>query len=105
VEGVHALHGLALRLVCPKEVSHVDPADHQHAVLLHHLAPDIGRKGSLAGLDSARLQRATEGAGESAAGRGHDVVERGRDLTLGLDPIVLLDGTMHTELDRAFVGR
>jgi hypothetical protein len=55
----------------------MDLLDYEHLVLEVHLAFGIRRKLSLACIDPARLQRATQGAGESTGGGGDDVVERG----------------------------
>ena len=63
----------------------MDSPDDENAVVLADLATNVPDEAPVARPDPARLQRASEGAGESPAGGGHDVVERGRDLTLGLD--------------------
>jgi hypothetical protein len=36
--------------------------DNEHAVILLHLADDVGGEAAIAGIDFARLQRASEGA-------------------------------------------
>jgi hypothetical protein len=102
---MHALHGVAVLLARPEVVRDVDAANDEHAVVLADLAPYVRAEVSLAGLDPARLQRASEGSGQSAACRGHHVVERGGDLPVRIGPVVLLDGAVYTELHGSFVGR
>ena len=55
-----------------------NPLDDEHAIL--HLDVPFGRRRQVAlpSFDPARLQRATQGAGQSTGRRRHDVVERGR---------------------------
>ena len=53
----------------------VDALDDEHLVLDDHGAFGLGAQLPLARVDPARLQRATQGAGESTCGRGDDVVE------------------------------
>jgi hypothetical protein len=65
-------------------IGDVDAADDQDIVLELDLARDLGGEAAVAGVDLARLQRASEGAGQSAAGGGHHVVESGR---VGLDDL------------------
>ena len=87
-------------------VRDVDSPDDDHAViLLLHLAPDVAREVPLARLDPARLQRASEGTGQSAAGGGHDVVQRRGDLSFRLHAVVLRDGPVNPELDGSVVRR
>jgi hypothetical protein len=61
-----------------ERVSHPDLFDHQDLVLQVDLAIGLRRELPLAGVDPARLQRATQGAGESTGCRRDHVVERGR---------------------------
>ena len=60
-----------------KPVLHADALDDQHAVLHLHVAFTLRREPALTGVDPARLQRATQGPGQSTGGRGHHVIERG----------------------------
>src|SRR5216684_1544289 len=79
VERMRSLRRLALVLGAAGEViANVDALDHQHLVLDDHDTLGIGGQLSLAGVDPARLQRASKGTGESTGRRGDDVVERGR---------------------------
>jgi hypothetical protein len=78
MEGMRALGHLALVIGAPGEViAHVDALDHEHLLLQHDDAFGIRAEPTLAGVDPARLQRATQGPGESTGGRGHHVVESG----------------------------
>jgi len=73
---VSAQRGLALVFRTTIEsISDPDPFDHQHAAF--HLDVTLGLRGqiALAGVDLARLQRATKGPGQSTGRRGDDVVE------------------------------
>jgi hypothetical protein len=62
VESVHALDG-------GEVIGDVDAADDQDVVFELDLTPDVGREAAVAGVDVARLQRTSEGAGQSAAAR------------------------------------
>lgn len=53
-----------------------DALDHEDLVLDNHIALRLGAEPALAGVDPARLQRATQGAGQSTGGGCDDVVER-----------------------------
>jgi hypothetical protein len=90
-----------------KQVLDVNPLDHEHAVLELDLAGRLSDQSALIRANLTRLQRASEGAGESAARGGDDVVERGRVLTAGrrVDPVVLGDRTVKTEADRFRLAR
>jgi hypothetical protein len=107
VERVSALGGLALTGLEFQVVADPDPLDHQDAVLDLHLAPGLGVEPPLAGRDLARLQRAPEGAGESAGGGRDHVVERGRvGLVLAhVDAVVAGHRAVDAEQDRARLGR
>ncbi len=61
-----------------ESVANVDAFDHQHAVLEFDLAGRVALESAFASRDVTRLQRASEGAGQSAGGGGDDVVERRR---------------------------
>jgi hypothetical protein len=60
----------------------VDAFDHQYAVLEFDFAGGLALESAFASRDVTRLQRASEGAGQSARGGGDDVVERGRTFRL-----------------------
>lgn len=55
-----------------------DPLDHKHVVLGLDLADSLDLEPLALDVDLTRFQRAGKRAGQSAAGRRHDVVERGR---------------------------
>src|SRR5260370_19236646 len=65
-----------------ESVANVDAFDHQHAVLEFDLAGRVALESAFASRDVTRLQRASEGAGQSAGGGRDDVVERSRTLRL-----------------------
>ncbi len=93
VEGMHPL-GLLPALFGDREpVAHVDALDDQHAVLGLDLADGLNVVAVRIDFDLTRLQRAGEGAGQSAPGRRDHVVERRgvRRVLLGPDAIVLGD--------------
>lgn len=89
-------------------VRRVDALDHDHAVVLGlDLAGDLTEQVALTGWDLTRLQRASKGAGQSAAGGGDDVVERRRALGLGSgrNAVVLGDAGVDTEHHGLRLGR
>ncbi len=55
------LNRFALLLSRLESVRHMDPANHEHAVVLADLTLNVGGEVSFTGFDSARLQRASEG--------------------------------------------
>ena len=59
-------------------VTDPDPLDHENLLFDQDVTFGVGCQPAAAGVDSARLQRAPEGAAESTGGGGHDIVERGR---------------------------
>src|SRR5260370_1490549 len=78
MERMRSLRRLALVLRAAGEViSNMDALDHQPLVLDEHDTLGIGGQLALAGVDPARLQRATKGAGESTGRCGDNVVKRG----------------------------
>lgn len=88
-------------------IAHPDPLDHQHPVLHLDVAFGVRLQLPLPGVDPARLQRATQGAGQSAGGGGNHVVERGGP---GLNPlrqpaVVLADGAVGAKRNRLGLGR
>ena len=58
-------------------VANHDALDHEHPVSVEDLAGRIHLVPVPLDFDLTRFQRACEGARQSAAGRGYDVVERG----------------------------
>jgi len=76
MEAVHSFGRLALRCVEPQMVADMDALHDQHIPFLLDLSPRLGDQFSLAGRNSARFQRAPESSGQSAGGRGHQVIER-----------------------------
>ena len=73
--------------------------DHKNLVLELDLARYLGGQPAAGCIYLARLQRAPEGSGQSAAGRRDHIVERrrvGREV-LGVDAVVIGDRRMHAE--------
>ncbi len=101
---VNALDGLAMIARGAQLVRHADSLEHQDAVVQFHLADDLAGQTSLARIDMTRLQRASEGAEQSATRGGDHVVDRRgvRPGDRGIDAIVLGDGAVHTERHRFF---
>jgi hypothetical protein len=79
----------------------VDPLHDENTVLVFDLARGLADQSSVARIDVTRLQRAPEGAGESAGRGGDEIVERGRPLGLAAsrDSVVIGDLVVHAELD------
>lgn len=75
VKPMHPLGGGTLRGRGGEVIGDVNSPDDEDIVLQLDLTPDLGGKAPVARVDVARLQRASEGAGQSAAGGGHHVVE------------------------------
>ncbi len=84
-----------------------DTANHQNFALKLNLSPHLAGKFSVRGIYLARFQRAPEGSGQSAAGRGHDIVEgrRARRTGAGRNLVVFGDFRVHAEDDRVLFGR
>ena len=103
---MHPLSLLSSFLGDREPIAHVDAFDEQHAVLCLDLANGLHLVALGIDLDLTRLQRAGEGASQSAAGGGHYVVEcRGvRWVLLGPHAVVLGHLGVHTEHDWRFLG-
>ena len=105
--GVRALGGLTLLVRAARQgVVHADALDDEDTVF--HLDVTFGRRHQLAAahLDSARLQRATQGAGESTGGgRDHVVESGGVRLKPGRCLIVRRHLVVHPEEDWLGLGR
>src|SRR5918996_6154046 len=77
VEGAGDLFAVGVGVEREREAD-VDSSDHQHAVLGLDLADRLCGQSSFSGGNLTRLQRASEGAGQSPGGGSDYVVERGR---------------------------
>ena len=77
VEAVDALGSFALFGRQLQVIGDVNPPDHQHIIFFFHFS--FYRSGQIAfpGRNFARFQRATKGAGQSAAGGSNHVVDGG----------------------------
>ena len=99
---MHALDRL-LVFLCRGEVQRdMNALDDENPVFVFHFADDFGGELAAGRIDLARLQRASKGAEESAAGGGDEVVDGGgvRLRDRRLHAVVLGDRAMHTEVDR-----
>jgi hypothetical protein len=91
MEAMDSLGLLASVLRDLQPVGHRDALDDEHAIVVHDLADRLGLQAVPIRLNVTRLQRASEGAGQSPARGRDDVVERGgvgRKI-LGAHPVVL----------------
>jgi hypothetical protein len=83
-------------------IGYVDSFNYQNiAVFLNFTACFRGEK-SLTGRYLARFQRAAEGAGQSAGGRGDHIIKGGglRFVDIRIHPVVLGNLGMHAEFNR-----
>jgi hypothetical protein len=106
VEGVHPL-GLRSPLGRDREpVTHVNALDDQYAVLGLDLADGLYVVALRIDFDLTRLQRAGEGASQSAPGGGHHVVQRSgaRRVLVGPNTVVLGNLGVHAEDGRCLFG-
>ena len=106
VERVHPRSFLSAFLGDREPVAHVDAFDDQHAVLCLDLANGLDLIALGIDLDLTRLQRAGEGARQSAAGGGHYVVQcRGVGwVLLRPDAVVLGHLGVHAEHNGRVLG-
>ncbi len=82
-----------------------DTGDGDRAVDLLDVALDLGGQLVRMTRNLARLQRASQGSGQSTAGGRDHVVERGRQRLRGLGPVEVGDGAVHAELHGLVVER
>lgn len=68
MHGVHTLDGLAMLFSGLEPVRHVNAPDHQNSIVLPDFAPYVTAEPATTCTDPARLQRASEGPRQSAAG-------------------------------------
>lgn len=89
-----------------KAIRHADALDHQNLVIEHDVADGFDLVALRIDFDLTRLQRAGKGAGQSAAGSRHNVVERRgtRREVLRVDAVVLGHRGVHSEHDRLGLG-
>ena len=94
VQTKHPLDRGQLAFVGGQPVGDMDAPDDQDLVLQLDLADRVCLETTVSGGDAARLQRAPEGSGQSAGGRGHQVVQGGgvRLTVLGVGAVVLGHG-------------
>jgi hypothetical protein len=84
-----------------QRVTDADSFDDEHLVLEVDVAFGLTAEATHAGVDPARLQRATQGPGQSTGRRGDDVVEGRRVIRIltGRGAVVLSDLVMGSEED------
>ena len=105
MNAVHPLNGFSCFCRCLDVVNHMNASNHQHAIFGLNLASHFSRQVFIACVDLARLQRASESAGESTTGSGNDVVERcgmGLD-NLRVDAVVFSDRAMDAKANGIFL--
>lgn len=107
VKAQHAFRGLALTLVRGQVIGDMDALNDQDVAVFFDLAYRLGRKVPLAGRNFARLQRAPEGAGQSATRRRNQVVQRRcvRIDDVCVHAVMLRNLGMHAEEHRIQIGR
>ncbi len=106
VNAVHAVNGFPSFQRRSEVINNMNASDHQYAIFCLDLASDFGRQLFIAGVDLARFQRASEGAGESTTGRSNDKVQRGRVWlgNLRADSVVFGNRTVHAKEHRLRLG-
>jgi hypothetical protein len=77
VETVYPLRRFTVGRVNSQIIRDVNPFDNQHVVLFLNFTLYIRGKQAIASRNFARFQRATKGTGQSAARRGHQIIQRG----------------------------
>lgn len=104
---VRSLRGLPLVPTKLQMIPNVNPLDHEHFVFRLNLPSDFRKQPAVARGNLARLQRAPEGARESPAGRGHDVIKGGcvRLMLPDVNPVMLGYRSVNAEQNRRRLGR
>ena len=102
---MHPLDCLPLIVRRFEPVAYVNAPDHEDLFFELDLARGLRSKLVVAGIDLARLQRASECARESAGGRSYDVIQgRGvRRISARRDLVVFGDLGMNAKDDRLFL--
>lgn len=107
MDAVHPLNGLALRLRSPQLVMRVDPANDQNASLDFYFTGNFRDQIAVARINLARFQRTAKSSGQSPAGCGDDVIQRGcagREFARR-DLVMPGDFGMHSKCYRVIFGR
>ena len=106
VEGAGDLVAVGVGVDREREVD-VDSFDHEHAVLGLDFADRLCGQSSFSGGNLTRLQRASEGAGQSPGGGRDHVVECGRmcRFAAAWNAVVIRDLVVNAEQDRLILGR
>lgn len=106
IDPMGAFHRLPLLGAKLQMVRDVDAAHDQHAVVFLNLTDRRGGQQIFTGRYLSRLQRAPEGAGQSAGRRGDEIVEGGgvRRVNVRIDAIVLGHLRVDAEEHRGFLN-
>jgi hypothetical protein len=83
-----------------QRVGDMDPFDNEDLAVLLDLTDRLRREVSVACIDATRLQRASQGAGQSATGRSNDIVERGRIRRIGVGIYAVMFGNFAVDAER-----
>ena len=86
-------------------IAYVNASDHKHVSLELNFSDCFRTKPVIAGVDLARLQRASECPGESTGGRGNDIIQGCgmRWISIRGNLVMLSDLGMNAEDDRLFL--
>jgi hypothetical protein len=77
IDAMHPLGRLHLVLGCGESMRYMNTLDDQYAILCaFHLAGDLGRQLSIAGIDFTHFQCVAKCADQSTADRRHQIINR-----------------------------
>ena len=105
---VDPLHRFLLILFYSREaIGHRDLADDEHLAVEMDFTDRLRDEWPVRCIDTARLQRAPKGPGQSPSRRRDQIVDRcrGRGKGVFIDPVVLGDLGVDSECDRTLVAR
>lgn len=107
MEAVHPTGQIVMLVVHAQMVGDVDTLDDENLFVDLHFSDYLGDQIVFVQLDTARLQRASQGSGESPAGSCDNVVERrgSGSKVLGTDTVVLGDLGVDPEERGLVLGR
>jgi hypothetical protein len=104
---MNAVHYVRIDTLAVQPVVHMDSLDHENLAIELYFSRRFPDQLAAACIYPTRLQRASQGAGQSAAGCSYDVVERRciRGEVLWRHTVVLSDLRMDAERDGAIFAR
>jgi len=107
MDAENTLDGLPLAFGRAQLVMSMDALDNQDLAVELDLTGDVARKLVIAGVNSARFQRAAEGAAQSAPCGCDYVIKRGRTRRISIRPHLVMLGYLgvNAEHDRLFFCR